>query len=242
MPQKRSRPYQTKTGKIERWYGQQLRKIARHVGDIINAFTPGDPAADPVIRRAMEDYSILLGSWATQTSMRMLEGVRKEDDAMWRERSIGMSRALRDEIMNTPTGELMRVRMAEQVALIKSIPLDAGQRVHDWTMIGIEDGSRAKDVTAAIMNSTSVSEYKARRIAQTETSRTASMLTEARALQVGSEGYIWRTSEDGDVRPSHRAMNGKFVRWDSPPTIDKLVGHAGCTPFCRCWSDVVIGD
>ncbi|MDR8377773.1 phage head morphogenesis protein, partial [Acinetobacter baumannii] len=53
-------------------------------------------------------------------------------------------------------------------------------------------------------------------------------------------GYIWRTSEDGDVRPSHKAMNGKFVAWNSPPTLDNLKGHAGCLPNCRCYTEPVI--
>lgn len=243
MPQKRSRPYQPKTGKIERWYGQQLRKIARHVGDIIGAFTPGDPAADPVIRRAMEDYSILLGDWATQTAMRMLEGVRKEDDAAWRARSIEMSRALRDEILNTPTGDLMRARLAEQVTLIKSIPLDAGQRVHEWTLAGIEDGTRAAEVAAAIRDSTGVSQRKAMLIARTEVSRTASMLTEARSRNVGSTQYIWRSSEDGDVRESHQEVNGQVFRWDTPPTLsDGTTTHPGCIYNCRCWAETILPD
>ncbi|MEG2569432.1 MAG: phage head morphogenesis protein, partial [Acinetobacter sp.] len=66
--------------------------------------------------------------------------------------------------------------------------------------------------------------------------------TQARAVNLGSEGYIWRDSDRVDVRPSHHAMNGKFVYWDKPPTLDRLTGHAGCLPNCYCYPEPVIPD
>jgi SPP1 gp7 family putative phage head morphogenesis protein len=104
----------------------------------------------------------------------------------------------------------MRALLAEQVTLIKSIPLDAAQRVHEWTLAGIEDGTRAKEVAAQILRTNEVSANRAMLIARTETARTSSKLTESRARHVGSEGYIWRTSRDSDVRDSHREMEGKI--------------------------------
>ncbi|EFI2486087.1 phage minor head protein, partial [Escherichia coli] len=60
-----------------------------------------------------------------------------------------------------------------------------------------------------------------------------------RALSIGSNGYIWRTAEDGDVRHSHREMEGKFVEWGKPPTLDGMTGHAGELPNCRCYKEIV---
>jgi uncharacterized protein with gpF-like domain len=37
-------------------------------------------------------------------------------------------------------------------------------------------------------------------------------------------------------------MEGKFVRWDEPPTLDNLTGHAGALPNCRCRPEPVIPD
>jgi SPP1 gp7 family putative phage head morphogenesis protein len=237
------RPYEPKTGKIEREYGRALRKIARHVGDIIGVFAPGDPAADSVIGRALDDYAALLGTWAHATAGRMLAGVMREDDAAWRARSVEMSSALRDEIRNAPTGALMRQLLEEQVGLIKSIPLNAAQRVHDWTLVGIEDATRAGEVAAQIRRSNDVAASRAMLIARTEVSRTSSKLTEARAVHVGSEGYIWRTSRDSDVRDSHREMEGKYVPWHTPPTLsDGTTTHAGQIYNCRCYPEPVIPD
>jgi hypothetical protein len=37
-------------------------------------------------------------------------------------------------------------------------------------------------------------------------------------------------------------MKDKFVRWDNPPTLDGMTGHAGCLPNCKCWSEVQIPE
>lgn len=244
MP-KRAKPSNPppKTGKIERHYARQLRKIARHVGDIIAAFPPGDPAAEPVIRRALEGYADTIDGWARVTAGHMVAAVEKTDAATWAARAKEMSAALRMEVERAPTGQVMRALLDEQVTLIKSIPLDAAQRVHDWTLTGIEDASRSKVVAAEILRSNDVSAARATLIARTEVARTASKLTEARAIAVGSEGYIWRTSGDSDVRDSHKKMNGKFVRWDTPPTLtDGTTTHAGQIYNCRCYPEPVIPE
>ena len=87
-----------------------------------------------------------------------------------------------------------------------------------------------------------VTKARARLSARTAGARTAMELTKARAQSVGSEGYIWRTVRDSDVRPSHKGMEGKFVRWDDPPTLDNLTGHAGGLPNCRCYAEPIIPD
>jgi hypothetical protein len=37
-------------------------------------------------------------------------------------------------------------------------------------------------------------------------------------------------------------MEGKFVKWDEPPILDKMQGHAGGFPNCRCWPDPEIPE
>jgi len=232
-----------RTGKVERHYARQLRKIARHVGDIIGAFPPGDPAAEGVIRRALAGYAETIDGWARTVAGHMLDMVAHVDAAAWADRSRDMGDALRRELQSAPTGSLMRSLLDDQVTLIKSIPLDAAQRVHQWTMTGIEDATRSREVAVEILRSNDVAASRATLIARTEVARTASKLTEARALHVGSEGYIWRTSGDSDVRESHREMNGKYVRWDTVPTLsDGTETHAGQIYNCRCYPEPVIPD
>ena len=136
--------------------------------------------------------------------------------------------------------EVMKALLAEQVALIQSIPLEAAQRVHRLTLAGLEASTRFQEIAAEIRRSGEVAQSRSILIARTEVSRTATTLTQARAQSVESPGYTWTTSHDGTVRPSHKAMDGKFVAWDKPPTLDGMTGHAGCYPNCRCFPLVVL--
>lgn len=240
MKPKRQNP--VKTSKTERWYERQLRKIARHVGDIIGAFPPDDPAAEPAISRALYGYSEVITGWANEQAAKMVAAVNRADEKAWRANSVEMSRLLRAEIESAPVGVTMRRLQAEQVMRIKSIPLDAAQRVRMLTEESLLHPTRAKQLAQDIAESEGVSKSKATLIARTETTRASTTLTQARAMHVGSDGYIWRTSGDGDVRESHREMEGKFVNWSTPPTLDGLTGHAGCLPNCRCYPEVVVPE
>ena len=231
-----------RTNRAEREYQRSLTQVARQVGSIINGFPPGDPAADPTISQILRRYADALNDWAIATGGRMIADVNQQDRKAWAARTAEMAKALRDEILHADTGAVMRGLLAEQVTLIKSIPLEAAQRVHELTLQGIEDATRAKEIAKEIQRSGEVATSRAQLIARTEVSRTAATLTEARAKATGSEGYIWRDSGDKTTRHSHHLMNGKYVRWDSPPTLDKLTGHAGCLPNCRCWPEPVIPE
>ncbi|MBN3848634.1 phage head morphogenesis protein [Paraburkholderia sp. Ac-20342] len=231
-----------KTRAIEQRYGLQLKRVAQQVGAIIQPFNPGDLSQVPTIQHLLNAYADVLHSWATQTASNMLMEVALRDEQTWKLIARDMGRSLRDEILNAPTGQVMRDLLAEQVHLIKSIPREAGERVHLLTLEGIENATRAKQIATEIMRSEEVAASRAMLIARTEVTRTATNLTQARATHIGSEGYIWRTAGDGDVRPSHKAMNGKYVPWNKPPILDKLTGHAGCVPNCRCYAEPVLPD
>ncbi|WP_281659651.1 phage head morphogenesis protein [Microvirgula aerodenitrificans] len=246
---KKRRGNPVKTSRIERDYAAQLTEVARQVGAIINGFPPGDPGSAPTIEQILRRYTDAMTEWSLSTASRMIAAVNHQDARTWNAMAAEMSRALRGEIRNAPTGEAMRALLAEQVVLIKSIPLEAAQRVHRLTLEGIENGSRSSEIAREIMRSGDVAAGRARTIARTEVARTAAVLTQARAESIGSEGYIWRTSADGDVRESHRKMADKFVKWDEPPTLvdvsstgktHSMTGHAGCLPNCRCYPEPVI--
>jgi SPP1 gp7 family putative phage head morphogenesis protein len=216
-------------------FGVALRKIARHVGDLVRAFDPvDDPAQEPQVRHALERYADLITPWARAQAEAMLHDVSRRNEKAWWELARAMSSALRKEIREAPTGQVMRQLMDEQVTLIRSIPLKAARRVHELTLKGIEDSTRASEIAREIQRSGEVAASRATLIARTEVGRTAAALTQARAEYVGSEGYIWLSARDQQVRPSHRAMEGKFVRFDSPPTLDGMIGHAGALVNCRC--------
>jgi len=229
-----------KTRGAELRYGSQLRKVARQVGAIIQPFTPGDMSQVPTIEHLLNTYADMLKGWATQTASNMLMDVALRDEQTWKTLAKDLSAGLRQEIRSAPTGAVMRALLAEQVDLIQSIPKEAAQRVHRLTLEGLEDSTRFTEIAKEIRNSTGVAESRAILIARSEVSRTATTLTQARAESIDSPGYFFTTSHDGTVRPSHKAMDGKFVAWNDPPTLDGMTGHAGCFPNCRCFCTVVL--
>lgn len=214
--------------------------MAMQIGEIIKDIDPKDLRQADAIQDLMRRYAEALEPWAMRTARAMIEDVNGRDLAQWRSLTSELSKGIRDEIMAAPVGDVMRELLSLQVTLIKSIPLDAAKRVHELTQKAAIEGTRASEIAAEIMRSGEVAKSSAMCIARTEVARTKANLQQARALAIGSEGYVWETSKDGDVRKSHKEMSGKFVRWDSPPTLDGMVGHAGCLPNCRCWSRIVL--
>lgn len=215
-------------------------QVAKHVGTFISGFSLDDPQELPNVMTLLRAYAETIAPWAERTAKQMIEEANQRDIAAWKATSSELSKEVNRTIMNTPIGDVFKDLMAEQVTLIKSIPLEAAARLHDLTIKGFEDSTRASEIQKEIMRSGQVAAGRAKTIARTEVARTSSLFTQARAESVGSQGYIWRTSDDSTVRPSHKKMNGKFVKWDEPPTLDGMTGNAGCLVNCRCWAEVVI--
>ena len=228
--------------KAEDRYATLLRSVARNIAALIRGFDHAVLDHVPALRQALDRYAHTLDPWARSVAGRMVAEVAARDAGAWKRVSAEIGRALHQEIATAPTGAVIRRQLADQVRLITSLPREAGERVHRLAQEGLTKGWRSDRIAAEIMRTGEVTQARANTIARTEVSRTASVLTQARAEHIGSEGYIWRTSRDSDVRPSHRAMEGAFVRWDRPPTLDKLTGHAGCLPNCRCYSEPVLKD
>lgn len=236
--------------RVEMQYAGKLRKVAEQVGMIVRSFPYGDMAASQQINNTMARYAEALTQWATRSASDMLMEVALRDQQAWMQSSKDMSLALRNEIRNAPTGEVMRMLLADQVTLIKSIPTDAAKRVHELTLASIENSGRAKEIALEIGRSGEVATSRANLIAITEVSRTASTLTEARAQHIGSTHYIWRTVGDSDVRPGHRAMNGKVCEWANPPAVNEgtpgrphiMYHHAGRIWRCRCYPEPILPE
>ena len=229
--------------KLEAQYAARLRQIAKHIGDIVRGFDPRSFEGNLWIRVALEKYAQTIEPWARAVGARMVAEVAHSERRAWLSRSVEIGRALHREIETTPIGEIVRQRLADQVTLIKSIPLEAAERVHALTLEGIANGTRASEIAEDIMRQGEVSKSRANLIARTEVGCTSAELTRARALHVGSTHFIWRAVMDADTRPSHRKLNGKAFAWDDPPECDP--GHhalPGAIWNCRCWSEPIIPE
>ena len=230
---------------MEKKYGRQLRQISSYVDSIIKGFDVTDETVYPSIVTALRKYAESLDIWAANASSRILMDVALRDEKTWLIHAKDMSIGVKRQIRETDTGAIMQKLLAEQVHLIKSLPLNAAQRVHDLATRAVIEGGRSDEISGLIMAIGGVTKARANTIARTEISRATTAFTEARAKDLGSDGYIWRTSEDSDVRHDHDELNGTFVSWDKPPIADKRTGaraHAGCIYNCRCYPEPVIPD
>lgn len=230
--------------RAERHYGVQLRKIAREVGRIVDAFPAGDPAVEPLIRQALRRYADLLLPWARKTAAGMLVDVSRRDENVWRKLTENMGAAMRAELYSAPMRPVLAQMEAEQVQLITSLPLEASQRVHKLTVEGLSDATRAKEIAAEIMRTSEVTQSRANLIARTEVGRAAAVITQTRAMHVESEGYIWRTAGDSAVRERHKKLAGKFFKWDEPPVTGENGERSlpGAIYNCRCYPEVVLPE
>lgn len=225
-------------------YAIQLRQIAREVGRIVNTYPAGDPQYLSRIQAQLAEYAKLITPWAKETAARVVADLNYQDEKAWARAAKQMSIDLKAELATAPTGSTMAEFMREQVRLITSLPVDAGVRVHKLTMEGLTDATRAKQVATEIQRTGEVTAGRATLIARTEVARTSSALTMARAKHIGSEGYIWRTAGDSDVRPLHRKLNGRYVAWNNPPVAGENGehAHAGMIYNCRCYPEPVIPE
>lgn len=227
----------------ETQYARQLRKVAKKVGEIIKLYG-SDPDQLPKLNLALKQYAAKVKPWARKAAQTMLLDVDRRNEGLWAEATKEMSKSIGREIRTAPTGKSLTAFLEEQVHLITSLPLEAANRVHELTLRGLERGGlRADEIADQIMKTGEVTRNRANTIARTEVARTASAMTMVRAKHIGSKGYVWRTALDSDVRDSHRKMEGKFVRWDKPPTLsDGTTTHAGMIYNCRCYPEPVIPE
>lgn len=216
-------------------YERQLTNVAAQTGRIMRS--GGTPEE---IERRLKEYADLIEPWAQQSAANMLAGVRRKNDQAWRSLAGRMSLDMRRLMESPGIGRAVRERIEANVALIRSIPFGEAEKVAAMVRENLSAGSRAEDLARRIAESSGASISRARTIAHTEVSKAQTALTQARAASVGSSGYIWRTARDGDTRSSHRNMEGTFVPWDEPPTLDGMKGHAGEFPNCRCYPEPVV--
>lgn len=253
MPTKRSKFIPSRAAELE--FNRALRGVAKVSGHIVEMHVGGidTPQGFAQMQEALKFYSKTIEPWARRQSEKMLAKVSRSNKTAYekaanqklaKQNARLISKAITEANLSDPsTLRVASTLMHEQVALIQSIPLRAGERVQKLAREALISGQRYDELAEEILATTDVSEADATRIARTEVARSNAAFTQARAQAVGSQGYIWRTTMDGAERHSHAKMNGKYVEYAKEPTlVDGTKGHAGTFPNCRCYQDVQFSD
>lgn len=231
---------------VESQFRVRLREVARFVGQIVKGHTAATGLVDERgLIATLGQYSEVLGPWADRLVTRMLDRVQTSNLRDFASLSGQISRGLRDTLADARVGAVTRRIHADQVQLIKSLPIEAGQRAQKIAQEALVSGDRAGSIAKSIRdldNTGAVTEARAVMIARTEIAKANSALTQARAQFVGSTHYIWRTMGDADVRDSHAALDGQVFAWDAPPFVDDDEGshHPGDIWNDRCYAEPVL--
>lgn len=229
--------------RMENDYLRSLNQLVKQIDSIVKGLSPRGVPKPTEIQRMLTQYSQLISPWAKELANKMLDEVNAKNLLAWNTLGNDVGRSLRKELEFENTGQTFNRLLNEQVTLITSLPLEAAQRVHKLTSEAMITSARPAEVAKEILKTGEVTKSRATLIARTEVARTSSILTQARADDLGLTHYIWRTSEDGDVRHSHKEMDGKIIAWAVPPTLsDGTVTHAGQIFNCRCFPIPIIPD
>jgi hypothetical protein len=102
-----------------------------------------------------------------------------------------------------------------------------------------------------------LTDSKVNLLARDQIGKLNGMATQARMESIGLSMYLWDTSGDERVRPSHAVMDGKLCRWDNatvysddagktwkPRPVSAVLLHPGMDIQCRCiamsyWNELV---
>lgn len=160
-------------------YRTSLRRIARAVGDIVNGRYDGSNDSITEIIEALERYSEIITPWATKVAENFTADLTRQNEKVWRQHSKNISRELRNLVESAPVGQVMQSIIAEQVKYIKSLPLEAADRVYDIQNRAIEavvTGGRAEHFAKEIAASGDIAKSRADLIARTELGRATGAL------------------------------------------------------------------
>lgn len=223
---------------------RSLRKVARTVSGIIEHHVDGHELIEErAMMEALTLYSKNLTTWAKSVSRKMLETVDKAKARAFYSVSKELTTGLRGMLADEAVGRRALELQEAQVTLIKSIPIEAGQRAQRLAMEASTGGKRPDEVAQMLADTEGVTLSRATLIARTETSKANSAITQARAESVGSKEYFWHTMDDDVVRESHQEMedSGESYSWDTEPELsDGTSGHPGMFPNCRCFAEPVL--
>lgn len=182
-------------------------------------------------RRKFNDLAPKLAKYFAQSSAaRSDEKLRK----MLREHGISvkwtMTPAMRD---------VMDAAVAENVALIKSIPAQYLTQVEGMVMRSVQTGRDLGQLSKDLREQLGVTKRRAALISRDQNAKINAVFTRARQLEIGIKEAIWLHSRAGrKPRPTHVAMSGKKYdvakgMWDPDPKVKRFI-WPGELISCRC--------
>ncbi|MBW2672078.1 MAG: minor capsid protein [Deltaproteobacteria bacterium] len=127
----------------------------------------------------------------------------------------------------------------QNASLIKSVRAQALDRAEAQILEGLRGGLRNETIAKNLRASFGLSKSRAALIARDQVGKLQGELTELRQVNAGIDEYIWDSSKDERVRPTHQELDGTTQKWSDPPAVAFGKGgvryaHPGGDYQCRC--------
>lgn len=235
---------------LENRFVATLNKLLRSMQKVISAAKTPQEVIQMLKRYAQSrDYK----DWCTKLATKITTQVNTTVNGTWREaaRKAGRGSEIYKKIqqdLSSPLGGDFWLKIKENAALIETFPTDISTTLTQYIAQESLKGRRSEDILDDLIKRyPGTAKSRLRLIARTEVSKTQTALIQSRAVSLGANWYIWRTSEDERVRGSHGKMNGVLVNWKDPPSPEALADmksygkyHAGDIFNCRCYPEPVV--
>jgi SPP1 gp7 family putative phage head morphogenesis protein len=145
---------------------------------------------------------------------------------------------LKTDIMTRELRTVVTATVAENVALIKSIPTDYLFQVKGDILRAITTGQGLADIVPALEQYEGVTLRRARNIALDQTRKAYNNINKGRMQAIGVKKFEWVHSGGGQKpRELHIQMDGNVYSFDDLPVIDERTGERGIPGQainCRC--------
>ena len=215
--------------------GPMLRRMEARAPEP-RADGPGfDDPFTPAARRAAQRLADLWKPAQLEAAARKF--AERADD--WNKKELGkqVSAAMGVKLQDIerPTVDRIPSFVRENVALIKTVPERALDRVNKLAQEAYATGMRPETMAERLQEIGDISENDAMRIARDQIGKLNAQVNQDRQQALGADSYVWRTVNDNRVRDEHSEREGQVFRWDDPPED----GHPGEPIQCRCWAEPV---
>lgn len=238
-----------------KWRGSAERRYAEGISRL-NKFIRSAANQGQTITEILEAINsiVMMPVWrdiSAVEALKMVERVRVDNAKTWREaaRRSGKAREIY-ELLRAETANFgpFRKIIEYNAELIRSVPLRVGRDITALTAERMVEGVRADSIIREVRaQAPHLTVKHARLIARTEISKASTAVTQARAVSIGVDWYVWRTSEDQRVRSSHKHMEGVVCNFHSPPSPEELIGEKSAGFYgpgeiynCRCYPEPII--
>ena len=177
---------------------------------------------------------------------------RKIQKAMIGVESIGQNEAW--------AGDMLQGWINSNVGLMEKLAADTATNVEGIVSRGLQTGLRSTEIAKQLTGKLGELEKRknhAKFVARDQIAKLNGQITQARQTELGVSRYVWRTSLDERVRPSHLVLQGRTCDWSNSSVViqpdgDRIQrsslspsgfeGHPGEDYQCRCYAEPVLDD